>query len=279
MGPRIGLSGLLGAALALTSACSHASLPGAAARLPLGASALAASDYYGKLNARQTGRALLTSLHNLITKHTDLGYTPARDFMFGTLDDVTNIDEIVDVYSGRQFRGVTNAKSAFERGANAEHAWCQSMGAAGVAKDDLHILFPVDAGANSIRNNHPYGEVTKVDQELPDFYGDGQHSLLGTGSAGSTTVFEPRASQRGDMARAVFYFYTCYGHFDGKPDTIDLTNFKLEEATLLKWHQQDPPSSWEIKRNEAIFKKQGNRNPYVDHPEWVGQVGKFLSAK
>ena len=35
---------------------------------------------------------------------------------------------------------------------------------------------------------------------------------------------------------------------------------------LLRWAQQDPVSEKEIKRNEAIYAIQKNRNPFVDYP-------------
>jgi endonuclease I len=232
-------------------------------------------QYYGALPQAAPGNRYLALLQKAIAPHKDLGYDHGRDLMFGQLDDVTNADTVVDVYSGRTFHGVTDTKTAFERGLNAEHTWCQSMGAKDVAKDDLHHLFPVDAGANSTRNNNPMGEVKKVIQLLPDFYGDNQHSRLGT-NANGVTVFEPRDSHKGDVARAIFYFYVVYGSFDGKPSKIDLTNFKLEHDTLLRWHQQDPPSSWEIQRNNLIYKLQGNRNPFIDHPDWVGRIGRFI---
>jgi endonuclease I len=234
-----------------------------------------ADKYYGALPLAAPGKAYLAKLQRAIAPHKDLGYDHGRDLMFGQLDDVTSADTVVDVYSGRTFRGVNDAKTAFVRGLNAEHTWCQSMGAKDAAKDDLHHLFPVDAGANSTRNNNPMGEVKTPIQILPDFYGDGQHSRLGENAAG-VTVFEPRASHKGDVARAIFYFYVCYGSFDGKASKIDLTNFKLEHDVLLRWHAADPPSKWEIQRNNAIYKLQGNRNPFIDHPDWVGRIGHFL---
>jgi deoxyribonuclease-1 len=224
------------------------------------------------------GRALLAALHNLIAKHKDLGYGPARDLMFGQIDHVVATDQVVDVYSGRQFRGVTNSKSAYERGLNTEHSWCQSRGAKGAAKDDLHILFPVDGGTNSARGNKPFGTVVTVSEELPDFSGDGQHSVIGLGAgiAAGKSVFMPKAAIRGDVARAVLYFYTCYARFDNQPDPLDISDFKLEEGTMVQWSEQDPPTPAEINRNEAIYRAQGNRNPFVDHPEWIGRVGRFL---
>lgn len=273
------LTALLVLAATLAGCGTHAAAPAtqvAAAALQAQKAQKAAVDqYYGALPLAAPGNKYLSLLQKAIAPHKDLGYDHGRDLMFGQLDDVTNADTVVDVYSGRTFHGVNDAKTAFERGLNSEHTWCQSMGAKDAAKDDLHHLFPVDAGANSTRNNNPMGEVKKVVQLLPDFYGDNQHSRLGTNAAGET-VFEPRDSHKGDVARAIFYFYVVYGSFNGKASKIDLTNFKVEHDTLLRWHQQDPPSSWEIQRNNQIYKLQGNRNPFIDHPDWVGRIGHFL---
>ena len=97
-------------------------------------------------------------------------------------------------------------------------------------------------------------------------------SKRGTGIGGAT-VFEPRDQQKGDTARALLYFYTVYG----RVGSTDTSNFKLEEATLHAWNQADPVDATERQRNDAIFAAQGNRNPFVDHPEWVDKVGNFLA--
>lgn len=264
--------------LGMAVGCAHAPMPSSPAVAAEAYAALAATDYYAKVPAHGAGRELLASLHGVVAKHKDLGYDKARNLMFSTVDEVTSTHEIVDIYSGRSFRGVTDSKTAFERGLNTEHTWCQSNGAKGTAKDDLHAIFPVDGEANSARNNHPYGEVSSVTQELPDFSGDGFHSDLGkgTGPTQDTTVFEPRQPTRGKVPRAVLYFYTVYARFDGKVDPLDVSNFKLEEPVVIKWSAENPPSAAEKARNEEIFKLQGNRNPYVDHPEWVAAIGKFL---
>ena len=41
---------------------------------------------------------------------------------------------------------------------------------------------------------------------------------------------------------------------------------------LMTWHEQDPVSTWELHRNAAIAERQGNRNPFIDHPEWVSAM-------
>ena len=85
-------------------------------------------------------------------------------------------------------------------------------------------------------------------------------------------VFEPRDDHKGDTARALLYFYTVYG-FKGNADK---SNFKVEEPVMATWCKADPVDAYEAKRNDAIYAAQGNRNPYIDRPEWVGAVGKFL---
>ena len=41
---------------------------------------------------------------------------------------------------------------------------------------------------------------------------------------------------------------------------------------LLKWHREDPVSAWEIQRNNLVEDKQGNRNPFIDHPSYVDLI-------
>lgn len=234
-----------------------------------------ATTYYQKVQTL-TGKALLSGLNKLIVYgHRDLKYDTARDHMFATVHDADGDDIVQDVYTGKRVPGVTDRTSAFHRGLNAEHCWPQSLGAKeGHAKSDLHHLFPADAGANSQRNNLPFGTVVAKATMLPDFLGDGLHSRLGDGATG-VTVFEPRADHRGDVARAMFYFYTRYAAATRATTALSLTNFKLEHDTLLAWHQADPVSAAEKARNEAIYRLQGNRNPFVDHPEFVKRIAKF----
>lgn len=225
------------------------------------------ANYYAAAAGKQ-GRALLMALHQTVAKHKDLGYDGARDFMFADVDDLDNDNVVECIYIGRTLQNVTNRSSAYKGGSgmNAEHTWPQSKGAEGAAKADLHHLFPSDCKANATRGNFPFGEVARQD------WTDGG-SERGTNAQGHI-VFEPRAEQRGNTARAILYFYTVYG-VTGAPD---LENFKIEEPVLKKWHAQDPVTEDERLRNDTVQKVQGNRNPFVDHPEFVAQVGDFLAA-
>lgn len=146
---------------------------------------------------------------------------------------------------------------------NIEHTWPQSRFTnrfpPHVQKSDLHHLFPTDSVANGHRGHMTFGEVVRATKDMPC---DGIQ--VGQNSHGEI-VFEGPAEHKGDMARAIFYFAVRY-HMDIDP---------REEAALRKWHEEDPVSPEEMKRNDMIEKIQGNRNPFVDHPEYVEQIASF----
>ncbi|WP_206063123.1 endonuclease [Nocardioides sp. HDW12B] len=72
--------------------------------------------------------------------------------------------------------------------------------------------------------------------------------------------FEP-VHGKGAAARASFYFRIRYpGHIS--EEELSSTGWEV----LLAWHEQEPVSQWELHRNAAIFERQGNRNPFIDHP-------------
>lgn len=230
------------------------------------------AGYYTQAEG-QTGSALLSTLNRIIARHTDLGYDRARDVMFSQVDDLDDDNVVIGVYSGKLAEGVNDRRTAMDRGhMNAEHTWPQSKGAEGAAKADLHHLFPADADVNSRRSSFPFGEVKSVSWTGPDQGGTGEVSLLGANDRGAT-VFEPRNSEKGNVARALMYFYTCYAINQSSKPSLD--NFNVELPVLLKWHAQDPVDEKERARNDAVYQAQGNRNPYVDHPEYVSAVGAF----
>lgn len=263
------LQQLLGVVLvgSLLAGCGSARLPVAPQRSQAGFNAAAAlrnapAGYYDEVKNLQ-GRALLQGLGRLVGPHKDLGYDAARDAMFSQVDDLDNNDIVECDYTNRALDHVKDRGSAFMggKGFNAEHTWPQSKGAVGAAKADLHHLFPTDINANSRRGSFPFGEVVQVD------WSEGG-SKLGKDAQGRI-VFEPRDEQKGNTARALLYFYTVYGN------RADLVNFKQEEPVLLKWHAQDPVTAEDRARNEAVQRYQGNRNPFVDVPEFVGRIGRF----
>ena len=86
-------------------------------------------------------------------------------------------------------------------------------------------------------------------------------------------MFEPRNAKKGDIARAILYFHVRYN--SRRTPNYTLENFNLEEATLIQWSAADPPDAFERQRNSLAFRAQGNRNPFIDHPEYVAAVGDF----
>lgn len=145
---------------------------------------------------------------------------------------------------------------------------------------DIHFVIPVDKEVNSIRLNYPYGETANPVLETSN------GSKLGNSTAPEypNRVFEPIDEYKGDVARMHLYVATRYEllaanwkNEDSRGDAVlsgDRYTF-FEDwylNTLLKWHAQDPVSQKEIDRNNAVFSIQHNRNPFIDHPEYVGLI-------
>lgn len=126
---------------------------------------------------------------------------------------------------------------------------------------DLHNLFPVNqVECNAVRSNYPYGEVVNA----TDVYGDCQ---LGTNSF-NQTVYEPRASIKGDVARAMMY-QSVKNNAPGEdfsfPEQISfLIPYGQMDYIIKQWHFEDLPDNYEIARNEYIQTKQNNRNGFID---------------
>lgn len=230
----------------------------------------APAGYYATVEGK-TGAAFLAALNDVIDNQRVLGYTSARDSLYANVDDPDNDDVVIDIYVGRAAPGVNSRFTAANANFNTEHSWPQSRGAnEDPAQSDLNILFSSDATANGQRLNYPFGEVKgNVVWISPAVAGSSEQSRLGysgTGTSGQL-VFEPRTSKKGDIARAILYFYTRY-----QPDptpSFTLVNFDVERGILVKWAQADAPDTFERARNNLVFRAQGNRNPFIDRPDFV----------
>ena len=187
-----------------------------------------------------------------------------------------------------------------------EHIWPKSQGfeatGSGGARGDPMHLWPGDSHVNSaLHNNNLYGYVDK-NQEYTDGvskYANVANNLLGYSLTlgGTDKVFEPQDSNKGDIARAIFYLVARYNFLSGSdPDGIDSNNPNLELVQsaevlakytssetntgkmgiltdLLAWHHADPVDDFEIKRNNILFKNYtNNRNPFIDYPEWADYI-------
>ena len=229
------------------------------------------AGYYSATTGK-TGTALIDALHRIVCRARVLGYTAARDSLYANIEDPDNNDIIADVYFGRT--ATINSRATAEAAdINTEHSWPQSLGAADdPAMSDIHHLFPADETANSRRSNMPFGIVVDTQWVGTDSDSDGDVSVQGLDADGDP-VFEPRDDKKGDIARALLYFYVRYKN--APTDDFTLENFTEEEETLIQWAEDDPPDAHESARNALVFRAQGNRNPFIDRPELVAGIGDF----
>jgi len=164
-------------------------------------------------------------------------------------------------------------------GWNREHLFSQSFFYGHYPMySDLHFVVPADARVNQRRSNLPFGQVSN-----PNFTSlNGSKVGLNTTAGYTLSVFEPIDEFKGDIARALFYVAVRYESLLPFFQTENSRNpFEARQEIALRswmipllkqWHIQDPVSAKEINRNEQIFQIQGNRNPFIDHPEWVTQI-------
>lgn len=232
-------------------------------------------------------------------------------------EDPNNAGRILDAYRNRSYLKVTDrAGSGSGLKYNREHTWPNSLGFGSTTGNlglpnapytDTHMLYLTDAGYNADRGNKPYancslssgcGErVTEVNNGSGGgsgvYPGNSNWFKTPDGNAGS---FEVWGQRKGDMARAILYMAIRYeGGTDpnsgqSEPDlelTDDRSKIVITSSspaymglltTLLQWHQADPPTAAEKARNEVIYSFQGNRNPFIDHPEWA-TASLFTSTK
>lgn len=254
--------------------CYSNAIARCAARVPVAGDPRIPADYYLSAEGR-TGAALIAALHEIVKQgHRVLGYNDARDSMYANIEDPDNDNVVIDVYVGRAAANVFNRATALAADINTEHSWPQSRGAeTDPANSDVHHLFPSDETANGQRSNYPLGVVTgAVSWESPPQAGSSERSRLGFSASGQL-VFEPRASKKGDLARALLYFYVRYKL--APTSNFSLPNFNIEEATLIMWAKADPPSPYEIERHQLAYRAQGNRNPFVDRPDFLDAIGDF----
>ena len=250
------------------------------------------AGYYS--TATGSGYTLKTQLYNIIKDHTDNGYTPGLWETYQTSDIDRNYEgdgTIMDIYSENptgpdpyNFTVTTNQCGTYAVEGdcyNREHIIPQSVfNQLSPMRNDAHFIAATDGKVNGKRSNYPHGMVGSP--TYTSLNGSKLGSALNSGySAGySGTVFEPIDEFKGDVARMYFYFATRYENvintwgvsydmFDGSTDKVFAEPFL---TILMTWNTQDPVSQHEIDRNNAIYARQGNRNPFIDHPEYVAQI-------
>ena len=242
------------------------------------------TGYYN--SATGTGYTLKTQLHNIIDNHSIASYSSLWNYYDDT--DLDSDGYIWDMYSENpggtdpynytfssdQCGNYSGEGSCYNR----EHSFPQSWFNSGapMSSDIFHVI-PTDGYVNGQRGNLPYGEV-----DNPTWTSQ-NGSKKGPGRSGlgySGTVFEPIDEFKGDFARIYFYMATRYEDvIAGWPGSSMLngTNdqvFSTWALDMLKdWHTNDPVSQKEIDRNDYIYYNiQGNRNPFVDNPNYVFSI-------
>lgn len=239
------------------------------------------TGYYDPANALN-GTALQAALHNIIDNHHVVSYSSLHQH-FQSTDSKPN-GTVWDMYSdipGGNPPYVYNFTSADQCGNygdegdcyNREHSWPKSwFGDQSPMNSDLYHLYPTDGYVNGRRSNYPFGTVASASWISQNGSKLGSCNYPGY----SGTVFEPIDEFKGDFARTYFYMSTRYYNEDsGWPGSPMVTGSQLKPwalAMMKEWHLSDPVSEKEIDRNNAVYVIQDNRNPFIDHPEYVAQI-------
>ncbi|WKE66367.1 endonuclease [Gallaecimonas kandeliae] len=228
-------------------------------------------DYYAPVLGK-TGNDLRVALNALLQQNqVHFTYTQVWDQLEYTDEDPNNTNNVILLYSGRSEpksmrAGQSNDPDAWNR----EHVWAKSHGfpdSSQWAYTDINHLRPADVTINSARSNKDFDMGGTPLAESPSNKTDDDS-------------FEPSDNVKGDVARMLFYMDVRYEGNDGSgvPDLtlVDHTGTSGAElgklCTLVQWAAQDPVSDWERRRNARVFERQHNRNPFIDHPEWIQSI-------
>lgn len=271
------------------------------------ASAAPPPGYYETVDLSNPS-AHAATLHEVIDDHTRFPYTSGGtdtwDILEAAQEDPNDPGAILDVYRNASYPKQGGGNSFYDR----EHTWPRSFGFPddGIANypfTDAHLLHLATGSYNGARGNRPFGDCAASCASWLTVANDGQGGASGPypdddnwtsgpGAVGGVLGrWEIWAGRRGDVARALLYADVRYeGGTHGatgfiEPDLVLTDDESLIAASntgsnesvaymgilteLLEWHAEDPVDDFERDRNDVVFSFQGNRNPFVDHPEWV----------
>ena len=246
-------------------------------------------NYYATIDDTASPNIVLGKLRDLIV-NTHTHYTSYDDcgggskYLLETDPDPKNSSKILLFYSRDS---VGNSPSNFNR----EHVWPQSKGpwTKSGGGSDMHHIRPTHNDVNGARGSYLMGEVSSSAKKI---------TANSTGTLSGyfeNQIFEPIDSVKGDVARIFMYMFVHYNSANTLGDntnkagscpttascptsgSLPLTNvLKGTKAQafelLLKWHNEDPVDNIELVRNEAVYKIQGNRNPFIDKPEYANYI-------
>lgn len=220
-----------------------------------------------------SGAPLKSALNGIIKNgHTVIPYADILNPLRTLWESPTDPTKIRLIYAGTPV-----SKTSFSW--NREHTWPRSLGVnpggntvGGPDDSDLHHIAPCDSDVNSNRSNKYYDVSNPADGG----YGVPAEAPLCTEDSNS---WEPPVSERGDIARGLFYMAVRYDGTEANTVDLELVNGSPGSSqmaklnTLLTWHEADPPDAAEMARNDLIYANyQHNRNPFIDHPAWVASI-------
>ena len=257
-------------------------------------------SYYAGV-VTSSSSALRASLHEIIDDHTRFPYTSSETDTWDVLDqadqDPLDSSRVLDIYKNVSYAKAGGGNNYYNR----EHTWPKSLGfpedlPSNYPYTDMHMLMLSDISYNSARGNLPFGNCSASCTEFPTQayagQGGGSGSFPGNSNWSNGSIWQVWSKLKGDVARAMFYMDLRYeggSHAvsgTAEPDLRLTDNLSLVTASsgnasiaymgslsvLLQWHADDPPTEGERLRNALVQTYQGNRNPFVDHPEWVACV-------
>ena len=228
-------------------------------------SGLSQLEYYESISI--TAPNFIYTLSNILAEHIVIPYVSYKNTVLAMLEFQDTIEGktfVQCVYSGE--RKIVEmpfdwTKAGYSREHTFAHSWMPSHPADNPPLpefSDLHNLYPTNLEkANTVRNNFPLGEVTG---KVLYTYLEGK-----LGYDGPQIVYEPRDAHKGNAARAMMYMSIAYNN---QNNNWNFPSIQSQEI-IKKWHFQDPPDNYEIARQEYIYFLQGNRNPFIDHPEYA----------
>lgn len=232
----------------------------------------AIAQYHSPVLSGQTGNSLQTSLVNNYKPLFLPSYSVARNNMFNLI--YKENDTVECVYTGlKKYLPTTSDPTAFlyengnNNGINTEHSYPQSKTTADAGKSDLHHIFPTRSITNSNRGSLPLGNIAP--NNVDKWYFEDQTLTTAPSSTlvercsklDNNQVFEPREEHKGNVARAMFYYYTMY---QNNANAADPNFFNTQKNTLCTWHLNDPVDSLEWLRNDRIALYQSfKKNPFI----------------
>jgi endonuclease I len=249
----------------------------------------APAGYYDSVDLSSEA-ALRQSLHDIIDGHVRFPYTSSStdtwDILESAEESPFNSSQIIDLYRNRTYTKFGGGTGPYNR----EHSWPNSYGfssSGDTPYTDCHHLFLCDVSYNGYRGNLPFGDCTSGCTSYVTDLNDG---VSGTNYKGAT-VWETWDDRKGDVARAMFYMDVRYsGDVSGEPDlrlTDDPSLIVTTDgpvaymgllSTLIQWHKDDPVDDTEMQHTDVVYSYQGNRNPFVDHPEWVSALYEGITS-